>query len=240
MNTLLSESLADVRRHAVPVCCYAAASLAVAAVYRGVVYLPDGLAWEPLARLAFALYLACASSLVQAVCFAALGAAIARPMWKWRGPRDGLVRFFMPWLIINLFLVMLADIHRHFFLLEQEDLASLLELALMVVHVAALPLGTAIMYWGALSWPDLPATLAPLTRFFRLTLQSLGVGLFQYVLLGVRASFLEPDRVWTLALYAVTDIPILMLDVIIFAQVWRICMLNSTTPPNADDSPFDF
>jgi len=193
VNTLFSESLADVRRHAVPVCGYVAASLAVAAVYRGVVYLTDGLA-----------------------------------------------RFFMPWLIINLLLVMLADIHMHFFRLEQEDLASLLELALMALHVAALPLGAAIMYWGALSWPDLPATLAPLTRFFRLTLQALGVGLFQYVLLGVRASFLEPDRVWTLALYAVTDIPILMLDVIIFAQVWRICMLNSTTPPTADDSPFDF
>ncbi len=247
MNALLSESLVDLRRHGAAACRYVALSLLVTVVYRIAAYWLDGsalsetaLSTAPLARMALALYVACASSAVQAVCFAALGAAIARPMWKWRGPRDGLARFFMPWLIINLFLVTLADIHLYIVRLEQQDLAALLELPLLAAHTAALPLGAVIMYWGVLHWPDLPAMAVPLTRFYQLTLLPLGLGLLQYILLGVRAQFLEATSLWALALYTATDIPVLLLDVLIFTQVWRICILNSTTPPDADESSLDF
>lgn len=247
MNTLLSESLGDLRRHLVPACQYVFAAMAALALYRWVAYfldlsgLPETAApMVSTVRLVLVLYLAVASSVIQALFFASLGAAIARPMWKYKGWRDALTRFFMPWLIINLFLVTLMDIHARFIGGGVYDPALMLELLLMVVYAAALPLGAAVMYWGALRWQDLPQMTVPLTRFLQLTLLPFGLGLIQYILTGVRTQILEPTRPWVLGLYTVTDMPLIALDVLIFALVWRICILDATTPREIDDDPLDF
>jgi len=181
VNTLLSESLGDLRRHFVPACQYVFAAMAALALYRWSAYFLDVFSLPETAaptvsavRLTLVLYLAVASSVIQALFFASLGAAIARPMWKYKGWRDALTRFFMPWLIINLFLVMLMDIHARLIGGGVYDPALMLELLLMVVHAAALPLGAAVMYWGALRWQELPQMTVPLTRFLQLTLLPFG------------------------------------------------------------------
>lgn len=247
MNTLLSESLGDLRRHFVPACQYVFAAMAALALYRWSAYFLDVFSLPETAaptvsavRLTLVLYLAVASSVIQALFFASLGAAIARPMWKCKGWRDALTRFFMPWLIINLFLVMLMDIHARLIGGGVYDPALMLELLLMVVHAAALPLGAAVMYWGALRWQELPQMTVPLTRFLQLTLLPFGLGLIQYILTGVRVQMFEPTRPWVLGLYTVTDMPLIALDVLIFALVWRICILDATTPREIDDDPLDF
>jgi len=193
-----------------------------------------------LLRIVLALYLAITLSGVQSICFAALGVEVARPMWKCKGWRDAVQRFFMPWLIINLLLITLMDIRMHLFSVEESEIAAMLELMVMAAHLLSLPAGAAIMFWGGLNWRELPLMLAPLARFLTLTLIPVGVGLLQYILIGLRAALLDGTGLWGLAVYTLTDIPLVLLDGFIFTLAWRICLHDKATPKDADDSPFDF
>jgi len=244
MQKLFKEAVNDLQRQRGAVALYLLSSLAILAVYRILAHLlGGGVLLAPTAsllRLALTLYLAVAVSAVQAVFLAALGAGIARPLWKYKGWHDPLRRFFIPWLILNLLLVTITDICAHLMQAEQTDMAATLELLLLAVHMATIPVGGAIMFWGRLEWRELPTALAPLGRFFQWTLLPLAIALLQYVLIEIRSVLLEGSGAVTLAGYSATDLPLLLMDLLIFALVWRICLHNQMNPGDNDEDPLDF
>lgn len=247
MASLFDQAVNDLRRHSGIVIAYLAVTTALLAVYRipaHVLAAADPavlpISAVSLMHLGLALYLAVASSAVQAIFFAALGVEIARPVWKCKGWRDALRRFFIPWLILNLLLITIIDISARMINAEQTDLATILELLLIAVHIASIPVGCAIMFWGGLDWHDLPSAMAPLGRFFQWTLLPLGIALLQYGLIEARYMVLEGNDLITLVSFSVTDIPIVLMDIFIFTLVWRICLHNQMNPKDVDEDPIDF
>ncbi len=190
-------------------------------------------------RLLAFLYLAFAASAVQAVCLAMLGAEIDRPLWKYKGMSDALQRFFVPWLIINLFLITLVDIQSRLLAADMTDVAVLLEFVILMTHAAAMPVAACIMHWGALEWGELGEALRPLGRLFSLALLPFAVGIIQYLMSSARALGASDNMLIDLVYFSVTDVPLLLLEVFIFAMVWRICMHHRSLPP-VDDNPLDF
>ena len=247
MQKLFKEAVNDLRRQPGVVALYLLSSLAILAVYRILAHLLGGgdtpvlpAPAASLLRLALTLYLAVAASAVQAVFLAAFGAGIARPLWKYKGWHDALRRFFIPWLILNLLLVTITDICARLMQAEQTDVAATLELLLLAVHMATIPVGGAIMFWGGLEWRELPTALAPLGRFFQWTLLPLAVALLQYMLIELRSVLLEGGGAVTLAGYSASDLPLVLIDLLIFALVWRICLHNQMNPGDNDEDPLDF
>ncbi len=247
MKDLFYESLGDIWRHRGPVFQYLVLSMTALVLYRllncGLEVFnlsKTALTVASMAHLMLALYLAVTVSFFRTFCFSNLGAVVARPMWKYKGCRDALNRFYVSWLIIALFLVTLTDIQTRLVQREQNDLTVMIGLVLLAGHVAAVPLGAVIMYWGALNWRELTLTIAPLIRFAWLTLLPLGLGLIQYAMIAMRPQFLDEGAPGDLVFYTLTDIPIVLLDILIFLAIWHIGMLDQTTPRNADEDSFDF
>ena len=101
--TLFTEAVNDLWRHVARVAQYVLATTMILALYRVCYAALEGLdasgnayAAAPAARLLLSIGLAASLSAVQALVFAPLGAAIARPLWKYRDWRDALRRFFLP------------------------------------------------------------------------------------------------------------------------------------------------
>lgn len=189
-------------------------------------------------RLGMAIYLAVAASALMAIFFSALGARIDRPIWKCAGAGEALRRFFVPWLIINLFTITLIDVQTRLLAAERGEVAALLELLVLTVHLAAVPVGACVMHWGALAWHELGAALKPLVRMMSLTLLPLAIAFLQYVFMNLRAAFLVENDAATFMTYMITDIPLLLLDALIFGLVWRICM-HCRNVPEEEVDPFD-
>jgi len=244
--TLFTEAVNDLWRHVARVAQYVLATTMILALYRVCYAALEGLdasgnayAAAPAARLLLSIGLAASLSAVQALVFAPLGAAIARPLWKYRDWRDALRRFFLPWLIINLLLITIMDIRTHLVAAGETDAASLLEVLWLGAQMSAIPVGTAVMYWGALKWREFPEAMAPLFRFFQITLIPLGLALLQYLLVGVRATLLDGEDARHLVLCVLTDMPLVLMEALMFTVAWRICMLNQTSPRDTED-PLDF
>lgn len=247
MVNLFSEAVNDLWRHVSQVVCYVLATTAVLAVYRAGILPLEGLdpsasayAAAPLARLLFSIGLAAALSAVQALVFSALGSEIARPAWKYRDWRDALKRFFLPWLIINLLLITIMDVCVHLAAAGETDAAAMLELLFLAAHMAAMPVGAAVMFWGALRWREFPEAMVPLFRYFQITLIPVGLALLQYLLVGLRAKLLPGEDAWSLAGSTLADAPLALIEVLMFTVVWRICMLNQSTPRDSSENPLDF
>lgn len=193
-------------------------------------------------RLVLALYLALFVSAAQAMYFSVLGVEIGKPLWKCTGPYDGLRRFFIPWLIINLSAITLIDLQQRLQASGANDIVQLLEISILFMHVLAIPAGAAVMYWGALEWHQLGATFKPLFRFIGLTAIPLGMGLAQYAahqgMLWLIAFHFSENKILFMAFQSAIDLMLLAVDGILFSLTWHICMLNSTTPEE-EDIPFD-
>ena len=246
MVNLFTEAVNDLGRHLARVAQYVLATTMILAVYRVCSAALEGLdppgnayAAAPVARLLLSIGLGASLSAVQALVFAPLGAAIARPVWKYRDWRDALKRFFLPWLIINLLLITIMDIRTHLAAAGETDAASLLELVWLGAQMSALPVGTAVMFWGALRWRELPEAMTPLFRFFQITLIPLGLALLQYLLVGIRANLLQEEGVRQVILCVITDAPLVLMEVLMFTVCWRICLLNQTLPKDTED-PLEF
>lgn len=246
MLKLWNDTLENLRRNASPGVRYVLAAVGILMLFRGAGYVLYVLmlaetvpAAASLVRMGLMLYLAAAMSAAQAVFFAALGAALARPIWKYGGYRDALKRFYVLWLIINLALVTLIDIRAHLLSIGENEVAGMLEIFLLIAHLASLPVGASIMFWGALNWSELPSALKPLARFFQLLMLPLGIAFLQYVLISLRAFLPYGERPWMLLLHTLSDIPLVSMDVLLFALVWRICLLDKTTPREIED-PLEF
>lgn len=245
MQQLFENAMADLRRNWTVVLKYAVSMSALLVMFRFSVnqFTDNQLLTpllEPVLRLILTLFLGVTASAVQAMCFSMLGRTIEGPIWKCPAWQDALKRFFLLWLIINLFIITVVDIQLRLTSAGEEDLATLLELLVLTAHLIAIPLGTAIMFWGKLVWQELPDALLPLKRFFRLTTAPLGIALMQYILINVRTSLLQDSLPVTWILYVITDMLLAALDLFIFALTWRICILDKCTPRSADEDMLDF
>ncbi len=243
---LPAEALKDLQRCGGPVLRFIVATMVTLLSYRLLIFgVQNGLGEEshpqmyPMARLLAAIYLAVAVSAVQALFLAQLGAAIDTPLWKYKGAQDALQRFFIPWLIINLFLITLVDIQTRFLAADREDVAALLELLVLAVHVFSVPVGACIMHWGALEWKELGDALRPLGRLLSLAILPFAIGFIQYALANARLLGLRENMLADLVFLSVTDVPLMLIEVFIFALVWRICMHHRSLPP-VEENPFDF
>lgn len=242
---LLTVVLDDLRICSGAVLRYVLAAAVVLATYR---LLYHGLeVWEAaeapaklmsLLHLGLALYLAVVFSGVEAIFLSALGREIDRPIWKCKGPADALRRFFTPWLIINLSCITLIDIQARLALLGQSEAVLLFEGLILIAHLCALPIGAAIMHWGALEWRELGSALRPLLRFLHLLLLPLALAFFQFALVRLRGVVVAGDGSTMVLTRVVLDIPMILLDVLIFALVWRICMMHRNEP-EVESDPFD-
>ena len=179
-------------------------------------------------------------SLLLAVVFARLGKDIDRPLWKCQGARDAIRRFFVLWLIINLYFLMLYRLQRVAMLNDGEDVALFIELLVMTSYIVAYPAGACVMYMGKLDWAQLGQGLKPLARKFDLAFPILAVNFAGYVLLtvgmfaGAGLSSI-PARV---ALPAVLNFSMALIDCFVFCAMWRVCMINRDDPDTEDNDPF--
>ena len=205
------------------------------------VWLPEE-TWPALASLATlstTLYLAVLLSAVQAVYFSHLGAIIDKPLWKYQGAKNALRRFFMLWLLINLFLITLVDIQTRLMAADARDAALSLEAVILAGHMLALPVGACIMHLGAFHWHELGEALRPFSRLFSMMLFPIFVGFIQYTLANARILVLTENLFFNLLFLTVTDIPLVLLEAYIFTLIWRVCMHHRSLPPETEN-PFDF
>lgn len=196
-------------------------------------------AFAALANLFAALYIAVVASAVQAVFLSILGAAVDRPLWKYKGAADSIKRFFPLWLIINLTLITLVDIQARLFVADIKDVAAFMEFIIIGGHVMAIPVGVCIMHWGAFHWHELADALKPMMRLFSMLLLPIVVGFIQYTLASGRGLAMTDNVLFNILFFTLTDIPLIMIDAYIFTLVWRICMHYRSLPPETED-PFDF
>lgn len=243
---LPTEALRDLQRCGFALFRYTVALLLVLSSYRCILFLIE--MWLPqetytnaiaTAQLFAVLLFAAVISMAQSVYFSLLGAAIDRPLWKYKGAKDALRRFFVLWFILNLLLVTLLDIQARLMSANLKDLAAFLEFVILAVHVTALPLGACLMHWGSLQWNEVGEALRPLFRLFSLTLFPIVIGFIQFTLASARVFALTENTLVNLIFFTITDIPLVMIDAYIFALIWRICMHHRSLPPDTEN-PFDF
>lgn len=181
-------------------------------------------------------YAAIYSALV-AIVFARLGKDIDRPLWKCRDDRDALQRFFMLWLIINLFFLVLLRFQRIAMNNELVDVALTLEFLKMTTYIIAYPAGVCIMYSGALDWSRLGESLKPIARKFDLAFAVLVVNFSGYIALTVGIFVGEEtlSELGQLFLAPVLVFLISLLDCLVFAATWRVCMVHRDEPEEDND-----
>lgn len=243
---LPSEAFRDLQRCGPALFRYVVAVLLTLCSYHCIswtidIWLPaaDAPGIKNLATLCATLYFASLISAVQAVYLSILGAAIDKPLWKYKGAKDALQRFFILWLLINLFLITLVDIQSRLMASDIQDTAMSLEPVILVGHVLALPVGACIMHWGAFHWHELGESLRPFTRLFSLMLIPMLIGFVQYSLINVRSMAATDNMAFNIPFFILTDIPLVLIEAYIFTLVWRICMHHRSLPPETED-PFDF
>jgi len=245
--TLWADSYRHLRNNARYAAGYVACSAVVAAAYRiANDMVTRGIdkeappAWMPGYRLVSLLWLAAGAALCSAAFFSLIGRQVDRPLWRCAGWRDGVRRFFLPWLILNLFQILIIDMMiRAAETGMQSALPSLLLLELGF-QAFAVPVGTCIMYSGHLNWSRLPAALEPLYGQFLLVIPVLFVGLGQWILIDARGAMIATDSGLDILWLGLYDT---MLDVITcyaFIMMWRVCMIHRDHSMEHRGNPFDF
>lgn len=183
------------------------------------------------------LLLASAYSAVYAILLARLGRNIDRPLWKCADDLEALRRFFEPWFILGLSVLLLQRLLGRAYAAEVQDLALFLELAHMAVIIFLIPVGACVMRMGRLDWRHLGDTLAPMFRQFHLTILVLLLGFMQVMLFYVWAQLAVDSPAYLAPIPF--DLLSAFLDLLAFAAMWRICMIDRDTP-REDEDDFDF
>lgn len=186
--------------------------------------------------LAIKLLYAAAISVLYAVLFATLGRAIDRPLWKCEVPIEAVRRFFMPWFILNLVMTLLINVQGN---ASSRDVSDAIEILQFLLGPFIIPLGACVMHRGALNWEEIGPTLAPIGRQLRLFIAVLWLGMLLYFFQQIAAELLPggPDALaQRVVAAALADIPIWLIEAVIFCMAWRICMLDRDAgPATADD-----
>ena len=178
-------------------------------------------------------------TVLQAVSFAFMGEEMARPMWKCTGWKDALKRFFLPWFILNLLFITSARVPMSMpepLQMEAHLVMALFRLGLTVLGV---PIGACIVYGGGLVWKEIPAMLAPFFRLFPMAFVALALGFLQGLIIDVASGMLRevPYSVWV---WSVVNVPLILLECLAFAVMWLVCMHYRDIADEYGDDDFDF
>lgn len=177
--------------------------------------------------------LAIAISVVYALVFARLGRLLDRPLWKCASDAEAVRRFFMPWFILTLSTIALRDAQGNS---GSVELYLLIETTMIFLSPFVVPIGTCVMHHGALNWEEIGAILTPIGRQFRMIIPVLLVGILQYMLQEWFSSVLPngPEAVYTRAAGAtLCNVPIWIMDALVFCMMWRVCMLDRDAALNS-------
>lgn len=192
--------------------------------------------WLVLFTIVWEVGFAVAVSIVYAVVFAMLGRALDRPFWKCEVPGEAVRRFFVPWFILTLASLALRDLQMS---LGSLDAMLMLEFVLLLLGLFTVPIGACVMHRGALVWEELGDVLGVIPRQLRMFLPIVLIGLLQYILQTAAGEVFpqEPGAYFERAAYAtVLNLPMFVVDLLVFCMVWRICMLDRDAGPVEDDA----
>ncbi len=172
----------------------------------------------------------------QTVAFSWLGQDVDRPLWRVKGLKDALARFYSLWLILDLLIIALNSIAARQLNADATNaLGHIMMLLFLSLQVISIPIGAAIMFHGELKWRELGQSLAPLGRqFFATTL----VVVFSGCTLVLLLFFLLPSSGSRLWLRPLVEIPGGLAECIIFTATWRICIMDRDA--DTDDGYYEF
>jgi len=239
---LLRDAFQSLRRNRISVLAYFLGSAAIVTVYRGVLQtlrnhsvMDPPPPWLAIVTIGADVLLAAAVSALQAVLFAQIGKEIDRPLWKCNGSRDALQRFFMPWFIINLLMLMLIKLQFQAVQAANNEIALLVEFFQLALFLLFIPLGACVMYAGRLNWRELPENLLPVARVYPPMLFVFLLGAAQYIYHRAVFLLLPAPLLESLLVSAFLDVPPLLADCLTFAAMWRVCMLYRDMAPEDTD-----
>jgi hypothetical protein len=172
----------------------------------------------------------------QSVAFSWFGQDIDRPLWRTKGIKDALVRFFPLWLMLDLLIIVFVSLTNKFMSADPNStVGQLMLLVFMTMQVIATPIGAAIMFHGELKWSELGQSLAPLGRQAFATVLLV---VFSGCVVVIVFFLLLPAIRDYLLLRALIEIPSGFADCVIFAATWYICIMDREAEDADDD--FDF
>lgn len=230
------------------VALYVLCSVAAVAVYDGCLVALDGIVppdttpkhfWFVALTLLLDLVLAAAIAALQSTVFAMLGAQLDRPLWKYNGHADALKRFFTIWFVVNLIYLAIRRLQGYMSAQGLDHGVIALEIPRLFWICCAVPVAVCIMYGGKPVMNEIPDRLSPLFRFFPRILVPFGLGFLQYMLLelwvlNVPRAFREIP-----ATSALINVPLVLLECLVFAVMWHLCMEHRDTAIDQDDD-FDY
>ena len=244
---LIEEAWGDLKRNQASLFLYVGLVVAVVVTARlGQIFLGaqiiDGKAptWAPLFSFFLDLCLVAAYSAIIAIIFARIGEEIDRPLWKFQGVGDSLKRFFLPWFIINLLMSTTVDLLNKAVAAGNDELVILLTFFVFFGFLFAFPIGTCIMHHGRLDWGEFSVALAPIVRLFVQVLPVLFVGFMQFVLVLIFPMLGGELTLQSVGRYALLDAVAAVLDCLIFAMMWRVCIRYRNYEADNEGGYFDF
>ncbi len=168
------------------------------------------------------IFIVLATSALQAIVFSRLGQYIDRPYWKVESDKDALRRFFMPWLILNLIVLVTIRLEESILMADAaQDASSALSFLFLVEIPLMTPIAACIMFLGRFRWSTLHIALAPfvyhLPRMLLLTL----CYFFMVSYLLATASLLKDKRFVPLI-----DALLAICQAYAFICAWLICMMH--------------
>lgn len=172
----------------------------------------------------------------QTVAFSWLGQDLDRPLWRVKGIKDALTRFYPVWLMLDLLILAFSTIAGKLLVADiNNSLGQFMMLLFLVMQIIAIPIGAAIMFHGELKWRELGQSLAPLGRQFFSTFL---VVCFSGTVLVMLLFVLLPATAEVLWLRPFIEIPGGLAECVIFAATWFICIMDREADTANDD--FDF
>lgn len=176
-------------------------------------------------------------SLIIAVCMARVGRAMDRPLWKCQNDTEAIRRYFEPWFILNLILLVTLNACNWASTDKTATAFTMLISLFAAESMFVFPLGTCVMFAYGLRWRELGEILSPIIRQFGLVLLPCCLGLFSFFL-GILSYAYIPrmsESTWVSPAVSAALAP---LDFFAFAAMWRICMLCRDMPQDNDLDDF--
>jgi hypothetical protein len=242
--TLLTDALNALKRNLSLVLVFFAAAIFLSVAHK-ILILALGLDGEGLApalgllRIAVSVTVIAAYSLLLAVLFARLARAMDRPIWKCSGDREALRLYFEPWFILSLIHFALLSLAGTAHGAGQPDLAATIILLTCLYALLIIPAGACIMYAHGLNWQNLGDILAPIGRQFGQVLIVILIGFLQVILFIGGSQLVSAEGPTLDPRILLVEVTINGLDLLAFAVMWRILMIDRDTP-REDSDYFDF
>jgi len=247
-EVLFKTAWADLRQNQGLVAAYLLAHVLLACIFRAVqfVVLPEddpvpAPLWLPAFKFTQQLVIVTMAALIQTIVLARLGKAIDIPLWKCRDDREALRRYFLLWALVNLGYVTLDQFASNAYQAGSIDMAYSLLMLIFMYTVIVFPLAVCLMYAGRFSSLEVSEIFAPLTRNLALTgtvFLLLAMSFMIHVALAPIAVQQE-SLIREMIGASLLTLPLALIELFVFAAVWRLCMYHRDTAYQDEGDPFD-